>query len=372
MKEFTTNSLDKFEIHFILGDVSSRGGIERVTITLANSLSSICKVKLISLYQTKNKLSFNVSEKVSLEIINNKHEVSMYNRKMGTVKGLFFDFLYIKKKSGSLKKIAKSNNAIAITSDVKMTLLAKVSGYKNIIAVEHFEYDVISPILKVVRKLLYKKISCVISQTEEDKKKYDWLPADKHCVIPNIVEEPNQITCYEKRSKIVLAVGRLTHQKGFDLLLRSWKRINAPDWKLKIVGEGEEFRNLQYFIKSNKLTNVILCPFSNAIEQHYNDAKIFVLSSRYEGLGMVLVEALSYGLACISFDCPAGPRTILNQDNGILIEPENVESLTAYLQELIGNRELQNNMNKSAIASIDRFKSSVIIEQWISIIRDVK
>ncbi|WP_235440745.1 glycosyltransferase family 4 protein [Pantoea sp. RIT-PI-b] len=372
MKEYLGNSSSSMELHFLLGDVSSKGGIERVTITLANALSSIYPVKIISLYQSNESLPFKVSDKVTLEVISNNYEVSMFNRNFNLFKGLCFDLIYIKNKSKKIKEIKKSNQVIAISSDVKMSVLANKSGYKNIIAIEHFEYDVISPVLRLVRKFLYKKIQAVVSLTSEDERKYKWLPTGKHFVIANIVEQPISVCEFDSRSKTVLAVGRLTYQKGFDLLIEAWRYINLPGWTLKIVGDGEEYEKLSLYIKEHNLQNIQILPFTNNISKYYNDSRVFVLSSRYEGLGMVLVEALSYGLACISFNCPAGPKTILNQGNGILVEPENVKILANEMTRLMLDKELQKKMSELGPSSINRFKSDVIIAQWMQLIKGAR
>lgn len=371
MKESISNFSNDYEIHFLLGDVSSRGGIERVTITLANALSALFTVKIISLYKSKEELAFELGESVKLDVIDDGNEVSMYNRQLSLIKGMIFDYCYIQKKSKRLRKLNEGVKVVAVACDVKMTLLARKSNYKKIVAIEHFEYDVINPVLKVIRRILYSNLHHVVSLTEEDKYKYSWLPENKHSIIPNIVEEPQKVTKYNDRGKIVLAVGRLTHQKGFDLLIEAWKHAITNGWTLKIVGEGEEFAKLNSYISENNLDDVFIFPFSTDISKYYNEAKIFVLSSRYEGLGMVLIEALSYGLACISFNCPAGPKTILTQDNGILVEPENVNMLSETISKLINDNEKLERMNKFAPLSIDKFKSKAVTSQWVKIIREL-
>jgi len=365
VSECSGNLSDKEnEIHLFLGDVSAKGGIERVTISLANALSSLYRVKIISLYKENLDVSFNINREVELIILSDGLEKSMYNRKMGLLKGAFFDVYYIIKKSRKLRNIINPETAVAISCDVKMTALIKKSGYEKIIAIEHFEYDVINSLLKKARIKLYKKISAVVSLTLEDESKYKWLPKDKHFVINNIVEDPVIILPPDARQNVVLAVGRLTHQKGFDLLLRAWEEIDSSDWQLLIVGDGEERTNLLNFIKEKSLKNANIIPFEKNIADYYNKAKVFVLSSRYEGLGMVLVEALSFGLACISFDCPAGPKSILNKNNGILVKANDVSALAIELEKLISNPDKIEQLNKIAPESIDDFRANTVLKQW--------
>ncbi|UQY42861.1 glycosyltransferase family 4 protein [Mixta hanseatica] len=373
MKEYLNNSSsNEPDVHILLGDVTSRGGIERVSITLANALSALYKVRLVSLYASLSDISFRPVDSIAVTILHNGYEESMYNRSKSFLAGVLFDINYVFKKRKALKKSDLADeNAIAICCDVKMTLLAKMAGYKKIITIEHFEYDVINPVLKKIREWLYKKISAVVTLTPEDKDKYNWMPEQKHFVIPNIVEIPRQIVPFQQRANCVLAVGRLTHQKGFDLLLQAWSRIDTADWMLRIIGDGPDKETLQSYIADNRLNNVKILPFNKHIAKEYNQAKIFVLSSRYEGWGMVLVEALAFGMACISFDCPAGPKTILQRNNGILVKAEDVNSLAKEIKKLMENKAMQKELSQKAPESIAMYSEKQILLKWQEVIEQV-
>lgn len=373
MSEFSKHSfINRPHIHIFLGDIASKGGIERVSVNLANALSSLYPVRLISLYCSTKEMSFLPGKAVSIDIIHNGFEESMYNRSKSLFSGMLFDISYINRKSKELKqRLLIDKNTIAICCDVKMALLAKRAGYKKIIAIEHFEYDVINPILKKIRKLLYKKINALVTLTSEDKDKYAWLSNRQHKIIPNIVDVPEKISDFSLRDNTVLAVGRLTSQKGFDLLLKAWRKIDSSNWILKIIGDGEDRELLLSFINENNMTNVKLLPFTKKIHDEYNHAKIFVLSSRYEGFGMVLVEALAFGMACISYDCPAGPKTILNNNNGILVEAENVEHLAQALEKLMKDEALQRTYSEISPSSIHNYTEGKVLSEWDMLIKQV-
>ncbi|MDU4940936.1 MAG: glycosyltransferase family 4 protein [Mixta calida] len=373
MNEYSSNSSsNKPNVHVLLGDITSRGGIERVSITLANTLSALYHVRLVSLYVSQHDISFKPADNVAVTVLHNEYEESMYNRAKSLLAGMLFDITYLLKKRKSLKKVALADeNAVAICCDVKMTLLAKMAGYRNIIAIEHFEYDVINPILKKIRKLLYKKIDAVVTLTPEDKAKYSWMPGARHFIIPNIVEIPNHVVPFKQRANCVLGVGRLTHQKGFDLLLQAWSRIVTEGWMLRIVGDGPDLEALQGYIDANRLDNVEILPFKKNIADEYNQAKIFVLSSRYEGWGMVLVEALAFGMACISFDCPAGPKTILQSKNGILVKAEDVDGLAKEIKRLLENETMQEQLSQKAPESIAEYGEKEILLKWQEVIEQV-
>lgn len=366
-------------IYLFLGDLSSKGGIERVTVELANGLSSFYDVTIVSLYLESAKLPFEPNEKVKIIYVNNEFEQSMYNRNRGVIKGLVFDLSYIRTK---VKELAKSglnisNDDIIISCDVKMSLLLYFFTRKSnckIIAIEHFEHDVGNPLIKKIRQLLYKRLALVVSQTEEDKVKYlKWLPKNKHKIIPNIVSiSESTVGCSQRKNKTVLAVGRLTRQKGFDLLLKAWSLSDFKDWKLRIIGEGEEYYNLVNLLNELNLSNVEILKFQNDIQKYYEASDIFVLSSRFEGLGMVLIEALAHGLACVSFDCPAGPKTIIsNEQNGLLIPTEDVEKLSDAITLLINNEELRRYYQANAVLSVEKFKEKNVIAQWRELLNEI-
>ncbi|WP_437612234.1 glycosyltransferase family 4 protein [Erwinia sp. V71] len=367
---FSTDNRKRIAVNILLGDVSAKGGIERVSISLANALADNYYVKIISLYQSRHSLPFKISDSVTLQVLESSYEESMYNRKRGLFSGLFFDFVYILRKKKKLSLFCHSDS-VTISCDTKMTLLAKLSGCKNVIAIEHFEYDTINSLLKSIRKILYRKISAVVTLTHEDKDKYFWLDQRQHKIIPNIVESPEVILPDSERENTVLAVGRFVEQKGFDLLIDAWSAIPESNWTLKIIGDGPGKNSLEDMIKKMGVKKVSLEPFKENISEDYQRAKIFVLSSRYEGLGMVLIEALANGLACVSFDCPAGPKTILNKSNGILVEAENTKKLSAALMSLMDDERLRLKYSACAPGSISEYRKKQVLMNWEKLIEQV-
>ncbi|SNY64163.1 glycosyltransferase family 4 protein [Enterobacter sp. CC120223-11] len=366
-------------IYFFLGDISSKGGIERVTITLANALSKKFNVSIVSLYKSNSEIAFEINNNVNVIILSNQFEKSMYNRSPGG-KGIIFDFKYIFSKLDVLKKRCNGINSedIIVSCDIKMTLLLYFFCKKNrarLLAIEHFEHDIGNGILKRLRKIIYTRIDAVVSLTSEDKHKYlVWLDAKKHWVIPNIVVTNKKELTFSDTEKenTVLAVGRLTHQKGFDLLIKSWSLIENDGWILKIVGDGEEFDNLQKQVSQLNATNIELIPFQKNIHELYAKSKIFVLSSRFEGLGMVLLEALTYALPCISFDCPAGPKTILSNGSGLLVPTGNVDLLGTTISKLINDHELRKSLSLKSAKVLVNFSEDKIVKQWSEMICETK
>lgn len=201
--------------------------------------------------------------------------------------------------------------------------------------------------------------------TEEDKRYWGELA--------NIIVIPNARTfSSDKRadlqSKKVIAVGRYTYQKGFERLIEIWSLISQdfPDWKLEIIGDGEEKSCLEYLIKQYDLCDsLLLVSTNNEIKKHYLNSSIYVLTSRYEGLPMVLLEAQACGLPIVSFRCKCGPEDIV--DNGItgfLIDEGDIQGFAESLRLLMGDVDMRESMGKEALKNSANFSQECIMKYW--------
>ena len=169
------------------------------------------------------------------------------------------------------------------------------------------------------------------------------------------------------KENTVLAIGRLTYQKNFLALLEAWYLIqqHTENWKLEIIGDGEEYSLLKQYIEQKNLYNVELKASTTDVASLYEKAEFLVVSSRYEGLSMVLVEAQSFGLPCISFDCPYGPgEVIINNRNGLLVDDQNVEALGKAIKKLIEDSSLRKEFSKNALEDAKRYQKDSILQQW--------
>lgn len=169
--------------------------------------------------------------------------------------------------------------------------------------------------------------------------------------------------------KRVISVGRLTHQKGYSRLIHAWASVaeSHPDWKLDIFGSGEEGEALIKQIKRSGLEGVVsIHPPTSTISREYLASSINVLSSRYEGFGMVLVESMAFGVPCVSFTCKCGPRDIIDDGvDGILVPEGDVEGLADGICRLIEEEDLRREMGKNAIRKVrEKFSEDKIMKQW--------
>ncbi|MCL6295005.1 glycosyltransferase family 4 protein [Jejuia spongiicola] len=200
--------------------------------------------------------------------------------------------------------------------------------------------------------------------------------------LSNLLVIPNPLSFYPEKkhlssseNKKVLAVGKHSFQKGFDRLIKSWKHVSKkhPDWKLEIYGTINENMGLKSLVNSLNLDNSInLFPPEKNIGEKYREASLYIMSSRYEGFGMVLTEAMAYGVPCISFDCPFGPSDIISHNkNGLLVENGNIEKLSTSIIQLIDNSELRKSMGKNARKDVERYLPEKVVSQWDKLFQDL-
>lgn len=219
-----------------------------------------------------------------------------------------------------------------------------------------------------------KPLEQLIVLTEADKE--DWLTAGCSNVrcIPNpcsmdgkdIQKKPDS-----SDKKTIVAVGRLHVEKGFDLLLEAWRRIEAryPQWSLRIVGEGSERKVLETQIQTSGLQHVQLPGRSNDIASEYVQADAFVLSSRYEGLPLAMMEAMWCGVPCVAFNCPRGARALIGEDRGWLVPNGDIEALAQQIIYCILHAgEAQTRAREAQKFVREHYSEAQIMPQWKEII----
>ena len=208
-----------------------------------------------------------------------------------------------------------------------------------------------------------KKLDKFVVLSEEDRA--NWPELQNVKVISNPLPFQSG-TFSDLNNKRITAAGRYTYQKGFDLLLEAWSKVcnRHPDWELHIYGKGDK-TTYQVLAGKWKLKNLFLENATPDMLCKYHESSIFVSSSRFEGFGMVITEAMSCGVPPVSFTCPCGPRDIIDDGkNGLLVENGNIEMLAEKICYLIENDEIRRKMGQQARIDVERFKIEQIAEQW--------
>ncbi len=185
----------------------------------------------------------------------------------------------------------------------------------------------------------------------------------------NVVVIPNPLSFYPNsvsrlNNKRIIAVGKVTTQKGYDRLLEAWKLIGHkyPEWSIDIYGTVPENSKLPENVKGTSID--IKKPVKD-IQKEYLSASIYALPSRFEGFGMVLTEAMACGVPCVAFDCPCGPRDIIkDKEDGFLVENGDIEEFAKQLSILIENEQLRKKMGQKARHNVQRYDISIIARKW--------
>lgn len=204
--------------------------------------------------------------------------------------------------------------------------------------------------------------------TEEDSRY--WGNLSNITVIPNArTFTPSGVADMENRK--VIAVGRYTYQKGFDRLVEAWNLVapDFPDWELEIVGDGEDREMLKTMIDRYGLGgSVHLVSANNEIEKYYIGSSVYVMTSRYEGLPMVLLEAQAFGLPIVSFRCKCGPSDLIEDgENGYLVDEGDIKGFVFKLKKVMSDVELRRKMSQNALTSSDKFSEERVMQYWIEL-----
>ena len=218
-----------------------------------------------------------------------------------------------------------------------------------------------------------KPLERLVVLTEADKEAWEKAGCTNVTVIPNpcMLDNCQLSTIHSQFPKTVLAVGRLHEQKGFDLLLEAWQPIEKhyPEYSLRIVGEGAKRAELEAQIENLHLQHVTLAGRSADMAKEYAAASLFVLSSRYEGLPLALIEAMWSGVPCVAFDCPQGPAELLADGRGWLVENGNVEKLTQQLIDTLAHPdEAAARAAKAQAFAQATYSEAAIMPQWEKVI----
>lgn len=342
-------------IFIFIDDISHSGGTERVASFLANQLLLAGnKIVLVSLTLKRNKPYYPLLSGIKLEVIGKSSIIGvmlyLYRKRCDVIISVSMGRLSL--------KIASIHSVLRLNS--------------RLILSEHVAFEIAPRLVRLLKWLSYQVADELVLLTQHD---YELLHRNvraRTSVISNASSfDVLPYTELQNKQKIVLAVGRLTRQKAFDRLIRIWASLkNTDGWILRIVGDGEEHTKLQNLITTFELTGrVQLIPATETISVEYYNASILAMTSRYEGLPLVLIEAKSYGLPAIAFDCKTGPREIIhNNVDGILVPNDDETEFAMQLTMLMQDGNLRSRMQLAALASSNDYTIAHISQKWQELI----
>lgn len=378
----------KYKIVYCTPALYMAGGVERVLTLKANYFAEHFGYDItIILTEGKDKpLFYPLSDKI--KVIN----LDINFEKLWTCSFIKKTFVYLKKQRIFKKKL--SDELMRIRPDITISLLRREINFINDIHdgskkigelhvnranYRNFEAGDSNVIKNLFAKYWMhslvshlKRLDRFVVLTEEDKA--SWIELDNVEVIPDPlafdIDKVSPLT-----NKRVIAVGRYVYQKGFDLLLQAWAKIEKqhPDWELVIYGMGDRtpYEQTVEDLRIDRNRCHLNDP-TDDIKQEYLNSSLFVFSSRFEGFGMVLIEAMACGLPVISFDCPCGPKDIVrHQEDGILVPSGDITLLANAMNQLMSDDTLRQDMSSKAVLNVRRYQLDAITQKWESLFDSV-
>lgn len=378
--------MSKKKLLIFIGSLTS-GGAERVTVALSQYISKIENYSVVVV--TLNEKSFDfysLDKKVKRIALDMSGATSGIQKYTTNIKRMWaFRQILKKEKPDVVLGMITRQAVLSILASFGLPIKVVVSERNYPARRENHS------IWELLRTFLYRYADAHVVQT---KKIADWIVENTNGkqihIIPNSIKWPlpnfkpriDISEILQDDEKLILAVGSLKHQKGFDLLIEASSEFlkNTDSWKLVILGDmvdnGEAESKLDMRdklikkIKKFDLTNKIFLPGrAGNVGDWYNRADIFVLSSRYEGFPNVLLEAMASGTACVSFDCETGPSEIIQHNKtGILVSRNNSDELKKSINRLIEDSTLRNKLANSSIYVRDEYSEKNVFEKWAKLL----
>ena len=372
------------KVFILLVSAWGMGGTIRAAINLAGYLADHHDVEIISSYRRRDHPYFAFDPRVKVTALDDERPgaVPRHIRPLRAVLRRIPSALYnpadIRKHNHNLwtdvqlLRRLRRQRGFLIASRPGLNMLAADLGAPGLVTVGVEQMNLRSHRNPLRKRMLnrYRRLDGLAVLTDQDRAEYQQAldgGAPPMWRIPNTVRdiEPPQADLSAKR---IFAAGRHTPQKGYDMLIPAFAPIAAkhPDWELRICGRGQRTAELQAKIDELGLNDrVTLAEPSEDIPGEMAQASIYVLSSRYEGFPLVLIEAMSKGMAVVAFDCPTGPADIVDDHrNGLLVPARDVEGLTAAMLEMVEDEDLRRRCGAAAIETAREYTMAAVGPQW--------
>lgn len=351
---------------YITNGINGSGGLERVLSIKASALADDFgyEVHVLTLNNQNQNTFFKFSESIIL------HDIKVGGNPID----------YLKRYTSGIKNLINEiqPDVISVCDDgLKAFFLPKIIGNKIPVVYERHVSKSIevgnNPGFK--KKMMTKVKFFLMNYLAKDFAKFIVLTLDNTAEWPlkNVKVIPNPLSFFPDESatltnKKVIAVGKQSFQKGYDRLLQSWKIVqtHCPDWQLSIYGKLDASQGLEQQAQALGIADsVTFYEPEKDIQAKYLESSLYVFPSRFEGFGMVLIEAMACGVPCVSYDCPCGPRDIITEgSDGYLIENGNIDQFATKMLTLLQNDDLRNQMGKNAKQNVKRYLPEIIVKQW--------
>lgn len=385
------------KICFIADTVFKHGGVERVVVNIVNEISKFHDVDIICTKAEKikninkeniynlNLNKVNIIHKSIEESFVDKLFQRIFNTFEGKISGKLYEYLLERcnipiRGSAEFVKLINNNKYDVVIgvhgfyslfiATISSKINSKTIGWQHSSYDAYFENNKHYNKMKILFQKYFDKLNHNIVLSKEDKIKYEKDICKNNCIIYNPISFSSKNKS-DLKEKQIIAVGRLAKSKGFDLLIEAFSKFSDEndDWNLVILGDGKERESLEKLINNFGLNKKIkILGFVDNVKEYYLKSSMFISTSRWEGFGLAILEAMECGVPIIAFD-NSGPSEIIdNYVNGILIERNNIDMLSQAIDTLANNKKIQKTLSQNALKRAKDFSIDSIIQKWLYII----
>jgi glycosyltransferase involved in cell wall biosynthesis len=378
-------------VYFLLYTAWGMGGTIRAVLNLAGHLARDYDVTIISVCRTSDRPFFPFPPGVKVVSIDDRRpkEPSRLGRQLRRVRFSARSSVLMDRSDNvalqfnlwaeiKLVRRLRRRTGFLVTTRPGLNILAAELAPPGLITIgqDHMNFTAYSEALRASMLRAYPRLDAVVLLTERDRASYPQLDGGSVRVeqIPNAVRDMGPQMA-DLDAKLVISAGRLTRQKGYDLLIPAFGQVveRHPEWRLRIFGAGWRRPALRKMIKKRGLDDVVtLDPPAKDLGAEMEVASVYALSSRFEGLPLVLLEAMSKGMAVLGTDCPTGPAELIeHRRNGILVQMGDVDALARGLLELIEDADLRRSCAAAAIETAREYAPAAVGARWETLLAEL-
>lgn len=358
--------MKKKKVVFFIWNMSNCGGTERVLSIIANGLSAReYQVSILS-YEGIGTSYFSLRDGINIYWLEREDESKNRKKWILFLKKVYRMSVFIRnERPNFLIDVDIANGYISLFVKNFVSDLHWMSW-------EHFNYDYQfeqgNHFQRMIRKVVCRYTEQLIVLTKETKRGYQANTRIGYKITQIYNPMPYTENFLKQAEKpVIFAAGRLVDVKGFDLLIHSWRILENryPEWSVLVAGEGKNREKLERQVKQEGIKHFYFIGNVDSIEKYYSEAAFFVLPSRNEPFGMVLIEAMYFSLPVVSYACKTGPKEIIEDgENGFLIQTGDIKEFAKKMEILMRDKELRRKMGKTAQKSVRKFDKDKILDQW--------